>query len=104
MKLYIAKHHLQEFFVTLDDFFTLGVTMIRCYLSRMMGDRKMKIVDVARETGLHRNTITLLYNETATRVDIETIERLCELFRCQVGDLFEYVESAKAGSDAHSGQ
>ena len=50
--------------------------MIRCHLSRMMGERKLKIADVARETGLHRNTITLLYNETANRVDMETIDRL----------------------------
>lgn len=57
----------------------------------MMGERKTKIVDVARETGLHRNTITLLYNETANRVDVETIDRLCALFSCAVGDLFEYV-------------
>ena len=64
--------------------------MIRCHLSRMMGERKMKIVDVARETGLHRNTVTLLYNETATRVDIETINSLCDLFECSVGDLFEH--------------
>lgn len=64
--------------------------MIRCHLSRMMGERKMKVVDVARETGLHRNTITLLYNETANRVDIETIDRLCSLFGCKVGELFEY--------------
>lgn len=64
--------------------------MIRCNLSRMMGERKMKIVDVANETGLHRNTITLLYNETATRIDMETIDRLCNLFNCKVGDLFEY--------------
>ena len=64
--------------------------MIRCHLSRMMGERKMKVVDVARDTGLHRNTITLLYNETATRVDIETIDRLCSLFECEVGELFEY--------------
>lgn len=52
----------------------------------------MKVIDVARETGLHRNTITLLYKETATRVDFETIDKLCALFKCQVGDLFEYVE------------
>ncbi len=65
--------------------------MIRCHLSRMMGEKKMKIADVARETGLHRNTITLLYDETASRVDLETIERLCELFECKVGDLFEFV-------------
>ena len=67
--------------------------MIRCHLSRMMGERKMKIVDVARETGLHRNTVTHLYNETATRIDLETIDGLCSLFQCKVGDLFEYIPS-----------
>ena len=50
----------------------------------------MKIADVARATGLNRNTITLLYNETATRLDLESIDKLCELFDCQVGDLLEY--------------
>ncbi len=64
--------------------------MIRCHLSRLMGEKKMKVIDVARETGLHRNTITLLYKETATRVDFETVNKLCELFECQVSDLFEY--------------
>ena len=64
--------------------------MIRCHLSRLMGEKKMKVIDVARETGLHRNTITLLYKETATRVDFETINKLCKLFECQVSDLFEY--------------
>lgn len=65
--------------------------MIKCHLSRLMGERKMKIADVARDTGLHRNTITLLYDETAARVDLETIEQLCRLFDCSVGELFEYV-------------
>ena len=66
--------------------------MIRCHLSRLMGEQKMNIADVARETGLHRNTITLLYRETATRVDLEAIDRLCKLFNCPVGDLLEYVD------------
>lgn len=65
--------------------------MIRCYLSRLMGEHKMKIVDVARATGLHRNTVTLLYQEKATRVDVDAIDRLCRLFKCQVGDLFEFI-------------
>lgn len=66
--------------------------MIKCHLSRLMGEQKLKVIDVARATGLHRNTITLLYNETATRVDLQAIEELCKLFNCQVGDLFEYIE------------
>jgi len=65
--------------------------MIKCHLSKLMGEKKLKASEVARITGLHRNTVTLLYKETATRVDLETIEKLCELFNCQVSDLFEYV-------------
>ena len=63
--------------------------MIKCHLARLMGERKMKVMDVARETGLNRNTVTLLYKENAQRVDFETIEKLCDLFECEVGELFE---------------
>ncbi|MBW9258595.1 MAG: helix-turn-helix transcriptional regulator [Candidatus Thiodiazotropha sp. (ex. Lucinisca nassula)] len=66
--------------------------MIKCHLSRLMGERKLKIADVARETGLHRNTITLLYKETANRVELEAIDKLCRLFNCKVGELLEQVE------------
>lgn len=65
--------------------------MIKCHLARLMGEHKMKVVDVARETGLNRNTITLLYKETAQRIDFETIEKLCDLFQCRVEDLLEKV-------------
>lgn len=74
--------------------------MIKCHLSRLMGERKMKVIDVARETGLHRNTITLLYRETAERVELDTMERLCRLFGCRVGDLFEFIpEAEKAAAE-----
>lgn len=66
--------------------------MIKCHLSRLMGERKLKISDVARDTGLHRNTITLLYQETATRVDLEAINSLCKYFDVPVGQLFEFFE------------
>ncbi|CAK2806330.1 helix-turn-helix domain-containing protein [Vibrio europaeus] len=63
--------------------------MIKCNLARMMGERKLKISDVIRETGLSRNTVTLLYKETAQKVDLEAIDKLCVLFNCQVGELLE---------------
>lgn len=65
--------------------------MIKCHLSRLMGERKLKISDVARATNLHRNTITLLYQETATRIDLEAIDALCGYFGVPVGELLEYV-------------
>ncbi|MBR9910593.1 MAG: helix-turn-helix transcriptional regulator [Gammaproteobacteria bacterium] len=66
--------------------------MIRCNLSRYMGERKMNISDVARQAGLNRNTVSLLYHEKATRVDLDAIERLCTVFQCEVGDLLELNE------------
>jgi putative transcriptional regulator len=65
--------------------------MIRCNLSRLMGERKLKVSDVERATGLHRHKITALYKETAIKVDLDTIDKLCEFFECDVGELFERI-------------
>jgi putative transcriptional regulator len=66
--------------------------LIKCHLARLMGEHKMKIADVARETGLNRNTVSLLYHETAKKVDLDAVDKLCSLFQCDVSDLFEYVD------------
>ncbi len=73
--------------------------MIKCHLSRLMGERKLKISDVARDTGLHRNTVTLLYQETANRVDLEAIDKLCAYFSIGVGELFEFLPEDKNTPD-----
>ncbi|ABC31714.1 predicted transcriptional regulator [Hahella chejuensis KCTC 2396] len=64
--------------------------MIRCHLARLMGERKMKISDVLRETGLSRNTVTLMYKETAQKIDIEALDKLCQLFECNIADMLEF--------------
>ncbi|TQV87665.1 helix-turn-helix domain-containing protein [Aliikangiella coralliicola] len=66
--------------------------MIRCHLARLMGERKMKISDLLRETGLSRNTVTLMYKETAQKFDIEALDKLCRFFQCEVGDLLEFCD------------
>jgi len=66
--------------------------VIKCHLSRLMGERKLKISDVARDTGLHRNTITLLYQETANRIELDAVDALCKYFQIPINELFEYVE------------
>lgn len=67
--------------------------VIRCHLSRLMGERKLKIIDVARETGLNRSTVTLLYNETVQRIELDSIDKLCDLFDCEVADLLERIKN-----------
>lgn len=73
--------------------------MLKCHLSKLMGERKLKIADVARLTSVNRGTITRLYHETASRVELEVVEQLCRVLDCEVGDLFEYVPGAQALSE-----
>ena len=65
--------------------------MLRCHLSSLMGRDKLRISDVSRLSGLNRSTVTSLYKETATRIDLAAIEALCRVFNCSVGELFEHV-------------
>ena len=59
----------------------------------MMGERKLKISDVSRETGIHRNMLTLLYYEKAKRIEFDVLEKLCRFFRCQIGEILEFKET-----------
>lgn len=72
--------------------------MVRCHLSALMGRDKLRISDVSRLTGLNRSTVTALYKETATRLDLASVDALCRLFRCSVGELFEYAPDADGGA------
>lgn len=63
--------------------------MIKCHLSKILGEKKLKISDISRDTGINRGTITRLYNETATRVDLEVIDTLCSYLQVSVGELLE---------------
>ncbi len=54
--------------------------MISCNFARLLGDRKLKISDVARDTGINRGTLTRLYYETAERVELEVLDQLCDYF------------------------
>jgi putative transcriptional regulator len=64
--------------------------VIKCHLSRLMGEKKVKIADVSRDTGINRGTLTRLYQETAERIDLEVIDKLCDYFSCEAGDLLEH--------------
>lgn len=62
---------------------------MRCQLSTLMGQARYSIQDVHTKTGLARSTVTQLYHDKATRIDFETIEKLCALFECSITDLLE---------------
>lgn len=63
---------------------------VHCRLSTLMGAGRLTIQDVHNGTGLSRNTVTNLYYDRATRVDYETLAKLCAFLNCSIGDLLYY--------------
>ena len=76
--------------------------MIKCHFARLLGEHKLKISDVAEATSVNRGTLTRLYYETAERVDLEVLDKLCEFFDVPLHMLIErtiYEELSKVISN-----
>lgn len=63
--------------------------MIQCHFARLLGERKLKISDVARDTGINRGTLTRLYYETTERIELEVIDQLCDYFGVDLPQFLE---------------
>ena len=56
--------------------------MIKNHLSKLLGERRWTQADLARKTGIRRATINELYNELTDRVNLEHLDRICEVLEC----------------------
>ena len=63
---------------------------VRSMLSVRLGERRLKITELARQTGISRGTLTRLYHDEADRVDLDVLARLCASLGCGVGELLEF--------------
>ena len=68
-----------------------GAPLLINRISRLMGDRRLTIQDVARGTGLSRKTIGELYHASTTRIDLQTLDLLCAFFKVGPEQVFEWV-------------
>jgi len=65
--------------------------MIKIRLSSLLGDVRMTQADLAKKTGIRPATINEMYHELVERVNLEYLDRICEVLDCEVGDLLEYI-------------
>ncbi|HED16753.1 MAG TPA: XRE family transcriptional regulator [Gammaproteobacteria bacterium] len=66
--------------------------MIKIHLSKIMGEKRLKISDVVKATNINRGTITRLYHEQAQRVDLDALDKLCRYLQCQLSELIEWID------------
>ena len=54
-------------------------------------ERRITIGEVAEAGGIHRMTLSKMINQKGYNTGTENLDRLCAYFKCQVGDLIEYI-------------
>ena len=69
--------------------------MIVNHLPTLLAERRLKVADAVRATGISKTTLHKIYNDQSSRIDFDTIDKLCEFLEVEVGDIFEYVSDAE---------
>ena len=66
--------------------------MIVINLDVMMAKRKMGLTELAGKVGITLANLSILKNNKAKAVRLETLDAICEALQCQPGDILEYVK------------
>ncbi|AMN50283.1 helix-turn-helix transcriptional regulator [Psychrobacter sp. P2G3] len=70
--------------------------MLVNHLPTLLAERRPKVADAVRATGISKTTLHKIYNDQSTRIDFDTIDKLCKYLEVEVGDIFEYVEESES--------
>jgi len=71
--------------------------MIRFRLTELTADmafrerRVVTLAEIAKATGIHRATLSKMANHPGANIGSEVIDKLCQFFGCQPGELMVYV-------------
>jgi len=65
--------------------------MIKNNLSLLLGKKRLKMTDLAKKSGINKNTILNLYHERTTKIDFSIVDKLCRVLNCQPGDILIYI-------------
>jgi putative transcriptional regulator len=72
--------------------------MIRFRLKELIAEkgfqegRRVTLEEVAKETGVHRTTLSKIANQKGYKTNTEVLDKLCEFFGVEVGQVAEYLE------------
>ncbi|WP_092474131.1 helix-turn-helix domain-containing protein [Desulfotruncus arcticus] len=69
--------------------------MIKIHLSRLLGERKWTQAELARRTGIRPSTIGDYYHELVERINLNHLDKICEVLECEVSDILEYIPKRK---------
>ncbi len=63
--------------------------VIHCRLSTLLGERRIKMAELSRLTGVSKTTINAMYHDRVRKIDYSVLERICTSLDCGISDILE---------------
>lgn len=57
----------------------------------MFNNGRMKVPELQMKSGINKNTLYAIYNNTCSRVDLSVLNRICKSLECTPANLLEYI-------------
>lgn len=68
-------------------------------LDRVMADRKISLNELSERVGVTNVNLSRIKTGKIRAVRFSTLDTLCEVLKCQPGDILEYVPPEEPGED-----
>ena len=64
--------------------------MIENRFAKLLGERKLDRRDIVKLTGLDNHIVLKIFKGNYTRIDFDTLNKLCTALECNTNDIFRY--------------
>lgn len=65
--------------------------MIENRFAKLLGEKRLDRRDIVKMTGIDNHIILKIYKGNYTRIDFETLNKLCFALDCNTNDIFRYI-------------
>lgn len=73
--------------------------MICVNLDVMMAKRKISLGELSEKVGITQANLSILKNNKAKAIRFSTLDAICRVLDCSIGDILEYDESGVQADD-----
>lgn len=65
--------------------------MIENRFAQLLGERRLDRRDIVKMTGLDNHIVLKIYKGNYSRIDLDTLDKLCAALECDTNDIFRYL-------------
>ncbi len=67
------------------------IHMIENRFAKLLGEKKLDRRDIVKMTGLDNHIVYRIYKGNYSRIDLDTLNKLCTALDCDTNDIFKYI-------------